>query len=122
MLLNPIILTPLMSIAPYRELVFTMGSPIVFQTAPPHPASNALITCPPVLLGGPDASQKGFGLVTPANFTLRSAIVHLRFRTANSSAFKGHLHFLRGEPSHWSKPRAAAMPSATASTTSLPPF
>src|SRR5215469_8044548 len=55
-----------------------MGSPIVFQTAPPHPASNARITWPPVLVGGPEASQKGFGLVRPANFTVRSAIDHLR--------------------------------------------
>src|SRR5438045_866158 len=52
-----------------------MGSPMVFQTAPPQPASNARITCPPVLVGGPDASQKGFGHSRPQNFTLRSAIV-----------------------------------------------
>src|SRR5271170_8347904 len=55
-----------------------MGSPIVFQTAPPQPASNARMTCPAVLLGGPEASQNGFGLVMPANFTVRSAIIHLR--------------------------------------------
>src|SRR5271163_2715761 len=51
---------------------------MVFHTAPPQPASKARITWPPVLVGGPDASQNGFGLVTPANFTLRSAIVNLR--------------------------------------------
>src|ERR1700722_18489662 len=54
-----------------------MGSPMVFQTAPPQPASNARATCPPVFVGGPEASQNGFGLVTPANFTLRSAMFHL---------------------------------------------
>src|ERR1700691_3995910 len=85
-----------------------MGSPMVFHTAPPQPASNARITWPPVLVGGPEASQNGLGLVTPANFTVRSAIYHL------SSA--------RGETSQASRPRAAATPSATASTTSLPPF
>src|ERR1022692_4179158 len=85
-----------------------MGSPIVFHTAPPQPASKARITWPPVLEGGPDASQNGLGLVMPANFTVRSAIFHLASE--------------RGEPSHLSRPRAAAMPSATASTTSFPPF
>src|ERR1700733_13712457 len=81
---------------------------MVFQTAPPHPASKARMTCPPVLVGGPEASQNGLGLVTPANFTLRSAIFYLAGP--------------RGEPSQASRPRAAAMPSATASTTSFPPF
>src|SRR5208282_3463238 len=55
-----------------------MGSPIVFQTAPPQPASKARMTWPPVLVGGPDASQNGFGLVMPKNVTLRSAIVILQ--------------------------------------------
>src|SRR5271155_2061667 len=89
-----------------------MGSPIVFQTAPPQPASNARMTCPPVLVGGPEASQNGFGLVIPANFTLRSVIIHLRAPPTNH----------RGDPSDASRPRAAAMPSATASTTSFPPL
>src|SRR5579862_6120665 len=78
MLLKPIIFTPARSIAPYRELVLTIGSPIVFHTAPPQPASNARITCPPVFVGGPDASQNGFGLLTPQNFTPSSAILYLR--------------------------------------------
>src|ERR1700689_302767 len=89
-----------------------IGSPMVSQTAPPHPASNARIPWPPVFVGGPEASQNGLGLVTPANFTVRSAIIHLRV------PLTGH----RGIPSHESNPRAAAMPSATALTTSFPPF
>src|ERR1700741_3375401 len=36
-----------------------IGSPIVFQTAPPQPASNARITCSPQFVGGADASQNG---------------------------------------------------------------
>src|ERR1035438_8482921 len=36
-----------------------MGSPMVFQTAPPQPASKARMTCSPRLAGGPEASQKG---------------------------------------------------------------
>src|ERR1700739_831700 len=44
-----------------------MGSPMVFQTAPPHPASNARMTCSPQFVGGADASQKGFGHLIPAN-------------------------------------------------------
>ena len=44
-----------------------MGSPIVFHTAPPHPASNARIICSPQLVGGALASQNGFGQLIPAN-------------------------------------------------------
>src|SRR2546422_7374142 len=51
-----------------------IGSPIVFQTAPPQPWSNALATWPYVFVGGPDASQKGLGLWIPAKLVLRSAI------------------------------------------------
>src|SRR5213594_2563023 len=51
-----------------------IGSPIVFQTAPPQPWSNAFATWPYVLVGGPDANQNGFGLSIPAKFVLRSAI------------------------------------------------
>src|SRR5712675_771871 len=53
-----------------------MGSPSVFQTAPPQPASNARSTCSPQFAGGPDASQKGLGqLIAPANMVVRSAIL-----------------------------------------------
>src|SRR3984957_4749071 len=47
---------------------------MVFQTTPPQPASKAFMAWWAVLGGGPDASQKGFGLVIPANLTVRSAI------------------------------------------------
>ena len=53
-----------------------MGSPMVFQTAPPQPASNARITCSPQLVGGPEASQKGLGQRMPAKLVVRSAMVH----------------------------------------------
>src|SRR4051794_10393888 len=59
---------------PKRLVTFTIGSPSVFQTAPPHPASNARITCSPVFVGGADASQNGLGLLMPAKSMLRSAI------------------------------------------------
>src|ERR1700691_5093663 len=42
-----------------------MGSPMVFHTAPPHPASKARITCSPQLAGGAEASQNGLGLQMP---------------------------------------------------------
>src|ERR1700735_1561762 len=51
-----------------------MGSPSVFQTAPPQPASKARITCSPVFAGGADASQKGLGLRMPAMSMPRSAM------------------------------------------------
>src|ERR1700752_4985393 len=44
---------------------------MVFQTAPPQPASKARMTCSPVLVGGADASQKGLGEAMPAKFTAR---------------------------------------------------
>src|SRR5271156_179909 len=54
-----------------------MGSPIVFQTAPPQPASNARITWPPVLVGGPEASQNGLGERSPQKVTDRSDMDYL---------------------------------------------
>src|SRR4051794_40866068 len=53
-----------------------MGSPIVFHTAPPHPASNARITWSPQLAGGPEASQNGLGHLMPAKLVVRSATRH----------------------------------------------
>src|ERR1700693_5143627 len=50
---------------------------MVFRTAPPHRESNARITWPAVLVGGPEASQKGLGDSMPQNFTRKSAILHL---------------------------------------------
>src|SRR5215469_2802880 len=56
-----------------------MGSPMVFHTAPPQPASKARMTCSPQLVGGPDASQNGFGhRMRPANRVERSATRCLR--------------------------------------------
>src|SRR5579875_4103195 len=50
-----------------------MGSPIVFHTAPPQPASNARMICSPQLVGGAEASQNGLGeLILPAKRTERS--------------------------------------------------
>src|SRR5450432_2522839 len=43
-----------------------MGSPMVFHTAPPHPASKARMICSPQLVGGADASQKGLRQGMPA--------------------------------------------------------
>src|SRR5688572_25784899 len=51
-----------------------IGSPIVFQTAPPQPASKARMTWYAVFAGGPEAIQNGFGLLMPAQSVVRSAI------------------------------------------------
>src|ERR1700754_571104 len=63
-----------------------MGSPIVFHTAPPPPASKARITCSLQLDGGAEASQKGFGHLMPQNVVSRvgltiellAAMLHLQ--------------------------------------------
>src|SRR5690242_4198506 len=55
-----------------------MGSPNVFQTAPPQPASKARITCSPQFVGGAEASQNGFGeWIFPAKRTERSGAIFL---------------------------------------------
>jgi hypothetical protein len=58
-----------------REDTFTIGSPNVFQTAPPQPASKARSTIEPIFVGGAEASQNGFGDLMPARLMLRSAIL-----------------------------------------------
>src|SRR6516165_3428044 len=73
-LFRPIMRWPFPSIEEYREDTLIIGSPSVFQTAPPQPASNARITCSPVLAGGAEASQNGFGLLMPQKSIERSAI------------------------------------------------
>src|SRR5690242_12892924 len=79
MLFSPIMRWPFQSTLEYRDETLTMGSPMVFHTAPPQPASNARITCSPQLVGGPDASQNGFGQrILPANTVVRSAIPRLQ--------------------------------------------
>src|SRR5437588_5224443 len=78
MLFRPIMREPFQSTEEYREETFTMGSPRVFQTAPPHPASKARITWSPQFAGGPEASQNGLGhRMPPAKVVLSSAIVRL---------------------------------------------
>src|SRR5215813_12913427 len=51
-----------------------MGSPMVFHTAPPQPASNARMTWYAVLAGGPEASQNGLGERTPQKLILKSGM------------------------------------------------
>src|ERR1700742_856162 len=48
-----------------------MGSPMVFQTAPPQPASKARMICSPQLVGGAEASQKGLRHGMPAKVVSR---------------------------------------------------
>src|SRR5947207_15523930 len=86
MLFNPIIRWPFQSIDEYREETFTIGSPSVFHTAPPHPASNARITCSPVFAGGAEASQNGLGLLIPAMSILKSAMIR---RSLFANAHRG---------------------------------
>src|SRR5437762_4540194 len=74
MLLKPTMRVPFTCSAPKRLEVSTIGSPSVFHTAPPQPASNARMICSPVFVGGALASQKGLGLLMPANEVDRSAM------------------------------------------------
>src|SRR5262249_6870742 len=74
MLLKPTMRVPFTCSAPKRLEVSTIGSPSVFHTAPPQPASNARMICSPVFVGGALASQKGLGLRMPANEIDRSAM------------------------------------------------
>src|SRR5208282_1578103 len=74
---------------------------MVFHTAPPHPASNARCTCKPELLGGAEASQKGFGERMPAKLMLRSAMRHQPFMNRTSSEFAVlHGHHRGGGSAH----------------------
>src|SRR5215469_9757308 len=78
MLFRPIMRWPFQSIEEYREETLTIGSPMVFQTAPPQPASKARITWSAQLAGGPEASQKGLGQRIPAKTVERSATTLLQ--------------------------------------------
>src|SRR5580693_4604415 len=52
-----------------------IGSPMVFHTAPPQPASNARMICSPQFVGGADASQNGLGQrMPPAKVVERSGL------------------------------------------------
>ncbi len=115
----PTIRRPSRSSEPRREVTFVIGSPTVFQTAPPQPASKARATISPVLVGGALASQNGLGLRIPAMSTARltpgapsgadTALISTRAVTA-------------GTPSAAAIERAASFPSWTAFTTSRPPL
>src|SRR3974377_684173 len=59
-----------------RFETLSTGAPIVFQTAPPQPASKARCTCAPELVGGADASQNGFGERMRATLVFRSRVLH----------------------------------------------
>src|SRR5579862_6615904 len=70
-----------------------MGSPMVFQTAPPQPASKARMICSPQFVGGPEASQNGLGLLMPpANLTLRSATQSLHDAESRPLAIGDRVH------------------------------
>src|SRR4029077_18966910 len=73
-LFRPIMRWRFQSTDEYRDETLTIGSPKVFQTAPPQPASKARITCSPQFAGGPDASPNGFGERIPAKLTEMSGM------------------------------------------------
>src|SRR5439155_26615012 len=79
-LISSMLLNPTMRVVPrfsaeYLEETLTIGSPMVFQTTPPQPASNARWHWYAVLEGGPEATQKGLGDLMPARSIVRSAII-----------------------------------------------
>src|SRR5580704_10260663 len=82
MLLKPIMRRPSQSMEEYRELTLVIGSPIVFHTAPPQPASKARMICSPQLVGGADASQNGLGHWMPQKFvaSVGLGMLHLQPR------------------------------------------
>src|ERR1700720_74809 len=71
-----------------------MGSPMVFHTAPPQPASKARMICSPQLVGGADASQKGFRHGIPQKVVANVGLGMLRSQprgNADACAFSvGH--------------------------------
>src|ERR1700744_1902428 len=71
MLLKPIMRRPSQSMEEERELTLVVGSPMVFHTAPPQPASKALMICSPQLVGGAEASQNGLGHGMPQKVVAR---------------------------------------------------
>src|SRR5580698_6035352 len=129
-----------------------MGSPMVFQTAPPQPLSKARMICSPQLVGGPEANQNGLGLRMPAKLVVRSAmlvfvaqaLLPAGSRLVSTSFARGFVplperrdesrrgrhecprHVMRAQADHSLPPIAIAIaarfPSATASTTSRPPL
>src|SRR5690349_17768872 len=87
---------------------------MVFQTAPPHPASKARWTWAPELLGGADASQYGLGERMPANSMLRSATTRHPLSGAVPAhvpvdSLSGKFSVLRGHNRRRRAPRANAV-------------
>ena len=97
-------------------MTLRIGSPIVFQTTPPQPASNARATISALLVIGQLASQNGFGLRMPAMSVNRS--------TPGHGGVGGRTGTMRGppRPSASTIERAASLPAWTALTTSAPPL
>ena len=60
-----------------------MGSPMVFHTAPPQPASKARMICSPALVGGALASQNGLRHSMPAKVVWRVGIGSFLARAKN---------------------------------------
>src|ERR1700728_2472671 len=74
---------------------------MVFQTAPPHPASNARMICSPQFVGGAEASQNGLGeRMPPANVVERSgasgisSLERLRDCQCGSFSIRHRVHHL----------------------------
>ena len=93
-----------------------IGSPTVFQTTPPQPASKARATISPVFVMGQEASQKGLGPRMPAMSVNRS--------TPGTVESAGRTEVMRGppRPSASTMDAAASLPAWTACTTSAPPL
>ncbi|MCK4790661.1 MAG: hypothetical protein KAV87_43400, partial [Desulfobacteraceae bacterium] len=54
---------------------FVGTNPIVFRTAPPHPALKASIIIALFAVGGPAASTKGLGKLILRNFVFSLSII-----------------------------------------------
>ena len=90
MLDRPTMRRPPISSEPSLEVTLVIGSPTVFQTTPPHPASNARATISPVFVIGQEASQNGFGPRMPAMSVKRS--------TPGTVESEGRTRAMRGAP------------------------
>src|SRR5262249_51167110 len=91
MLLKPRTFAPPKSRPPKRLVTLTIGSPSVFHTAPPQPASKARMICSPLFVGGAEASQKGVGLLFPGESIERAAILlYLKHSSTGDSSRARH--------------------------------
>ncbi len=107
---------PSTSSDPSRDVTLRTWAPMVFQTTPPQPASNARATMSPLLVIGQLASQNGLGDRIPAMSVNRS--------TPGTVASAGLTGTIRGPPAPRASTidRAASLPAWTALTTSAPPL